>query len=741
MAFAFFRRRQKLVLIIMVFLMVVFLVPTGIRGLFSGRHKTVIGNIGRKGITLGLVKAGKRDLRIIRRELGLMLSRWPGQSMFELFIRINNEDKLPLAWVLLVHEAEQMGITVSDSQVEAFLKQQKLTDQTYQDEIANLNQLGFTERDLHQAISHYLMVMTAFESAAVSVPPSLPELKHVFRDLYERINLAMIAFPAEDFVVDAPEPSEQTIREWFERYKTLLPNHPSNKTDFRFGYRRPDRLDVAWLFIERDKVYAAIEPSDKQMISYWRQHKGELKKLVPIKTTATRPTGPTTNSSGGTVATTASTTQESKPKFREVIITQYSQAKPQIRKILKQQFTEVKMGELIAVLQKRIRQLAKKGDTYASVVKSMIHTAETPLARRIPAMPFTSAGLKMVIEQLGQITGIKIVYPIGKFSMLSIDGDVSIRTSDWKNITLAEALESIEKQLKLPHIKWVTCEGFTDVIFPRHPVNLVPISSGRTGLVSFETIARDEILGNSYLARKAERFGNPGGDLLSIAATARVFPATNSHHAPIEIGSDYGQAMYVVGPKQGRLLWRLLAAEPSHTPAQLTAEIRREVIRDIKIAYGFKKALKTARTLKAEIDKTAITLDKVASAKKKTVMKTGFFTRKTFQSATGRISWSYVPGVGVNRYFIEKAFSLAPRNPDEPVGDKPTAVVELYHQHEVMLIQMIGYEPVTKALFDQVGARLVTSLTMLTRWRQQVVNWFFAENVIKRVGYVSRFSM
>jgi len=258
MAFKFFRQRQKLVLIIMVFLMVVFLIPSGIRGLFAGRHKVVIGNIGKEKITLNLVRLSEQDLRIIRREQSLAQSSWPWQNVFQIFYTISSEDKLPLTWTLLVHEAKKMGITVSDAQVRAFLKKQKLDGQVYKDELANLSQLGLTEKDLYRAVRHYMMIMATFDSAAVNVPPSLPELKHVFRDLYERINLSMLAFAADDFITDAPEPDEQTIREWFERYKNLLPNHPSNKTDFGFGYRRPDRIDVARLFIDSAKSYAPI---------------------------------------------------------------------------------------------------------------------------------------------------------------------------------------------------------------------------------------------------------------------------------------------------------------------------------------------------------------------------------------------------------------------------------------------------------------------------------------------------
>ena len=59
----------------------------------------------------------------------------------------------------------------------------------------------------------------------------------------------------------------------------------------------------------------------------------------------------------------------------------------------------------------------------------------------------------------------------------------------------------------------------------------------------------------------------------------------------IEPGGDFRQTMYVVGPRQGRLLWRLVSAEGEHAPRQLTPEIRDQVVRDLKIQAGMQRKL------------------------------------------------------------------------------------------------------------------------------------------------------
>ncbi|MCD4699674.1 MAG: SurA N-terminal domain-containing protein, partial [Phycisphaerae bacterium] len=329
MAFKFFRRRQKMVLIVMVLLMVAFLVPTLFQSLGGGRGRdSVIGYINDEKVTIQMQQAAEVDLTLLSRSLGIGRGRRTGEGAFAAFWKNNQNQNAGLAWMLLLHEARNMGITIEqdDPQVESFLTESGLTGEAYRRELANLRENRYTEEHLRQAVANYLMVITAFQAAEINIMSSLPELRHVFGDLKERIGLAMVAFPAKDFTAEAPEPSGEAVFRQFEQYKHLFSQGPENMTDFGFGYRLPDRLDIAWLFIDEGLVADAVEPLHDDMTGYWEKHKGELKKRIP----ADDGQAPATS----TAPSDTKPTEPAEEKFREVVIESFSQAKPQIRRIL-----------------------------------------------------------------------------------------------------------------------------------------------------------------------------------------------------------------------------------------------------------------------------------------------------------------------------------------------------------------------------------------------------------------------
>jgi len=718
MALGFFRRRQKVVLIIMVLLMVAFLLPSSIRGCFQrDPRKFVVGTVGDTKITAGMRQAAEAEMRLLR-ESSLALGTFPprrfGEDEFFIFLQANRNRTLP--WVLLVHEAEQMGVRVSKTQVDDFLAASNLTGEAYRQELANLRERGYTERRFRQAIAHYLMIVEAFRAARMTAPPSLGELRRAFRDLRERIQLDMVLFPASDFAKDAPDPPESTVRDWFKKHKHLAPNAPTNKTKYGFGYLQPDRVKVSYLFIDRDLVRRAVEPPEELMIRYWRRHKGELKKTV----TSTKP-----------VSTTQGT-RPTEPGVAEVPYERYSEAKPRIREILKDRAAEAKVSELLALARERIAQAGAGEDAYEKAVAGMIHPADAILARPVGPMPFQSARIRTAIEQLGALAKVKIVYPIGRQDKRFLDPDLVVETK-WKRLTLKQALARIGKTAGYPRLKWVTCEGLGEAIFPVEPVNLVPVTAGTTGMISLADLRDDALLGSATVDAAGR-----GHTLAAVARTAKEFQGPRPRITPlIEVGADFRQPMFVSGVRRGRLLWRLLAAEPVHEPKELTAEIRAQVVKDLKLVRGFEAALKAAEDMRARIGPEADALKKLAEAQGREFFQTEPFPRLTI--VQGRTEIPRVPGVGRDREFIRAAFELVPENPDGPHGDRPTKVVALYRQRKVVLIQRIGYEPALAQEFENLGVLMLAPLLTGQRVQQEALTWFRGDNIVRRVGYKPKY--
>ena len=281
MALGFFRRRQKMVLILMVLLMVTFLIPSLFQGLSGGSRNPAVGQANGKEVTVNMMRASEVDLDILRRSLGAGTGRRTGEGAFMAFMQLNSKNP-GLVWTLLLHEARKMKIPVRESEVDSFISESGLVGEAYRRELANLRERGYTEKDMRAAIRNYLAVTKAFESAGVNTTPSLPEFRHVFGELREQIQLAMITVPAENFTTDVPEPTEDAIAGQFNEYKDVFAGDRGDKNIFGFGYRLPDQMEIEWLFIEEEPLAGAIQPADKQLMDYWNEHKNDLRNRIAI---------------------------------------------------------------------------------------------------------------------------------------------------------------------------------------------------------------------------------------------------------------------------------------------------------------------------------------------------------------------------------------------------------------------------------------------------------------------------
>jgi len=722
MALGFFRRHQKWVLLTMVLLMALWGVGSGIQGLFRRSHwKRTVGYAGTEKITLGMLQLAQDDIRILTENvrLGREGGRRRGEEAFRAFMALNEGRQPALAWALLLREAEQMGVTVLEREVDDFLAASGLEGERLQQEVNLLALRGHSGRDLRRAVAHHLMVAAAFEAGQITAMPSLVEIRNTYRDLRERIKLAMVTFRAEEFLAQTTtQPAESKIRQWFQEGRTRLRDHPDNRSPFGFGYRQPARVALRWLFVDRDRVARAARVPERMMRRYWRDHKGELTHKVRVPATATAPAG----------TQPATATAPAEPQYRNVPYDNYGQAKEHIREILTKQVAELNVMELLHRARELIRQNAASPDPYGRALAAMIHPASRLLARRVGRLPLTRASLRRLTDELERVTGVRVVFPYGQTGKLSLDPDVEVDLRNFRtDLTLGEFLEKVRVQLKLPRIKWVRCDRLEGAIFPAEPVNLVPISTGRTSLVTFEELASDELLGSARTARTG------GSSLADVVATAEPFQSPEARHTPlIEVGEDLREALYVEGRRRGRLLVRLLEAVPEHDPPDLTPAIRRQVIEDIRLAEAFEKARKAAREMLQQV-RAGKDLKKLAEGQNRPYAETGFFARK--QIFYGRLMPSYVPGVGRNPAFLAKAFKLVPPDPDHWTDPGPAEVVALPRARKVLLIRRIGYDPPTEKEFRKMGLYLTAPMIAYQRQSRSMGAWFNLENIKERVNY------
>ena len=162
--------------------------------------------------------------------------------------------------LILEHEADRLKMPRSPDLAKLWLReitQGKLTPAIF-DEIYREN---FTQQDGYAVTDDQLLADLASQlrlaevlglpggsTGAVDLSGITPlDLFESYRDQNERVSARLVAFPAEDFLDEVPEPTDAEVRAYYDRYKDALPD-PDRETP---GFRSPRTVDVEYVVIDQ----------------------------------------------------------------------------------------------------------------------------------------------------------------------------------------------------------------------------------------------------------------------------------------------------------------------------------------------------------------------------------------------------------------------------------------------------------------------------------------------------------
>lgn len=716
MALEFFYRRQKLVIGIMVVLMVAFLIPYGISNVMRPNPaKQVLGTAnGGEKITLGMQWQAKADLEMLG---NLPAMPWQYVELMRYFNATNERDSQPLAWALLVQEADRNGVKVYDRQVEQFLS--VLKPEQKQKMLNNINSGGGSEKALNAAILNLIKIKQSFDLADVQTPPALPEVARAFRNANERIELNLVDFPLDKFIPATP-PTQEDLDKQFNQFKDVAPGSGT----FGFGYRLGDRADVAWMFFDRQSLAETVNPAREEMYNYFMEHGRELKPLEVLENPAS------------SSAPTSSSAPAEPPKMKRVPPKNFSDAEPQIRQILKDREADKYVDQLVRAAQAELAKNPGK-DAYKVVAQHLCPEATDLLKKTVELKPGKYT-FKAVIEQLQAASGVQIIYPFGKRGTLknyNLSDDIEVTVPpEWSGKTLGDVLALLDDVHKFGKFKWVTCTVLPRTIFVSEPIAMAPVRTGDTGLVELTKIKSNDILSQASIGES-----QTGIDQILMSAEPFQKPGAAKNAKPlISVGSDFSTAMRVEETLSGKLLWRLVEAVPSQPAETMSLEIKDKVAADWKTMQAYNKALELANSLAAKVKDDPKSIEAQAKAAGMPIQNTGLISRylQFVNPYTRRPETHamYVPFVGSSEAFIKEAFELAPADPEPPYSDAPVKVIALPAEKKVLLAQRVDYEPVTRQRFDE-GIQGVLSSELSQRWLYGLVAWVNHKAILDRTGF------
>jgi|GEM_PF-6490841 len=308
-----FRKYNKLILAIGgSILMVTFLITGPMMQFFSpDPAKQVIGTIGEHEVTLGDQNLAGRELSILRGLSPVISQLTPASAM---------------QWVLMKHEARQMGISASLQEAydvttamsidEAGLASRARefgidTDQlinvvrqwvavqtykellmgsTHESVISRMVELDSMIRQFQQASSqqgylrqyYMMMYMQQLDRIMVGSPRVSPPLVERFiSDQQATVKIALVQVPAERYLDKVPQPSEAELKAHYEKYKAKL---PGESQPYGFGYRFRPRVKLEYLSVPIAQLRKTVRIPESEAISYYNTNSNEFE--IPAPTPA-----------------------------------------------------------------------------------------------------------------------------------------------------------------------------------------------------------------------------------------------------------------------------------------------------------------------------------------------------------------------------------------------------------------------------------------------------------------------
>jgi len=273
-----------------ILLMIIFLLPSGIRRGGAGSD-VVIGTIGGKKVRQSEYRQAGNELEVLGRIhpiLELTAARTAAQ------------------WMLMLHEARQLGVSASEAEAYEILAAFNLNHQDvqrlarrlavpppyvlsvlrdyamvwrYKPLIYGLAYMPLRDR-LQYFLSLYQMYGPQAMVAADRLLPGLIGFPRLSRPLAERmmydqfstVTIAALPVEAGRFAAQAPPPSSQRLQELFDQYREVLPGEGR----YGIGFQLPNRVKIEYLVIPAPRLLEKSRVTEAQALDYYEQHRTEF---------------------------------------------------------------------------------------------------------------------------------------------------------------------------------------------------------------------------------------------------------------------------------------------------------------------------------------------------------------------------------------------------------------------------------------------------------------------------------
>jgi hypothetical protein len=252
-------------------LMLVFISPLN-RG--SGtRANPEIGRIGKQVLTQNDADLAKAEWDFMRQQLVVEVRSRDSAEGLE-WVPIVSQIRIPRLYdaitkdqrllMLLTQEAALEGLAPTEAQVDQTAKESGLAVRTRDGRIVPIDDLpDLGEANLARlTLSAFLSLDSLTRNATGIVKVTEPMLQKALALTAQTVTLQTAEFSAKDQMAGVPEPSEQQLKEQFEKYGEIQQPAPVSETNpFGFGYKYAPRVKLQFIEVPMEEVRRVVKAS------------------------------------------------------------------------------------------------------------------------------------------------------------------------------------------------------------------------------------------------------------------------------------------------------------------------------------------------------------------------------------------------------------------------------------------------------------------------------------------------
>jgi hypothetical protein len=298
---AFLRKNTKIFMAIFgSLLMLTFVVSFGNRGSMFGGGGTgaILGTLNGKEITTADLARAQADLSI-GNAFANHLSPEPDargesnarQRFIGLPLRLLAPNKHPLSLFLILQEARQYGISVSQAEIDGQIFEAKLSPDDLR---SMLNELGINQAQFRQAIGDILTISKMVNFVAQGIINSRPQLLHDAAGVATTADAQIVALKTSS-AGNPAAPTAEALQAQFDLYKDRIAGPPAadekaiDGHTFSFGYKYPNRIGLMYIMVPAEAVAKAIPITAADQVEALREFNAHPDDWKPANGSTTQP--------------------------------------------------------------------------------------------------------------------------------------------------------------------------------------------------------------------------------------------------------------------------------------------------------------------------------------------------------------------------------------------------------------------------------------------------------------------